>query len=344
MPQIVIRQEPHVLISDFFARVSYSQVVVLVDENTAAHCYPLIQKNLPGHQLITLKAGEEQKNLTTCTQVWEALTNYRLDRHSLVLIIGGGVIGDLGGFCAATYKRGVDFVLMPTSLLAQADASVGGKLGIDFMGFKNHIGVFCEPVATLISPAFLKTLPERELRSGFAEVIKHCLIADRPMWDELRKKDLHQQDWETLLAHSVDFKRGVVATDPKEKGLRKILNYGHTVGHAVESYFLESGNRIFHGEAIAVGMIAEAQIAAAKNLLKQKELEEITAYLNRIYPAIALPQNRSGIVELMLQDKKNKGNKILMALPEGIGKARWDVEVNLEEINASLDYYQQCYT
>jgi len=344
MPQIVIRQEPHVLISDFFARVSYSQVVVLADENTAAHCYPLIQKNLPGHQLITLKAGEEQKNLTTCTQVWEALTNHRLDRHSLVLIIGGGVIGDLGGFCAATYKRGVDFVLMPTTLLAQADASVGGKLGIDFMGFKNHIGVFCEPVATLISPTFLKTLPERELRSGFAEVIKHCLIADRPMWDELRKKDLHQQDWETLLAHSVDFKRGVVATDPKEKGLRKILNYGHTVGHAVESYFLESGNRIFHGEAIAVGMIAEAQIAAAKNLLKQKELEEITAYLNRIYPAIALPQNRSGIVELMLQDKKNKGNKILMALPEGIGKARWDVEVNLEEINASLDYYQQCYT
>jgi 3-dehydroquinate synthase len=264
MPQIVIRQEPNVLISDFFARVSYSQVVVLADENTAAHCYPLIVKNLPSHQLITLKAGEEQKNLTTCTQVWEALTNHRLDRHSLVLIIGGGVIGDLGGFCAATYKRGVDFVLMPTTLLAQADASVGGKLGIDFMGFKNHLGVFCEPVATLISPAFLKTLPERELRSGFAEVIKHCLIADRPMWDDLRKKDLHQQDWETLLAHSVDFKRGVVATDPKEKGLRKILNFGHTAGHAVESYFLESGNRIFHGEAIAVGMIAEAHIAAAK--------------------------------------------------------------------------------
>lgn len=344
MPQIVIRQQPADLILDFFARVTYLQVVVLADENTAVHCYPLIQKSIPSHQLITLKAGEEQKNLTTCTQVWEALTNHRLDRHSLVLIIGGGVIGDLGGFCAATYKRGVDFVLMPTTLLAQADASVGGKLGIDFMGFKNHLGVFCEPVATLISPAFLKTLPERELRSGFAEVIKHCLIADKPMWDDLRKKDLHQQDWETLLAHSVDFKRGVVATDPKEKGLRKILNFGHTVGHAVESYFLESGNRIFHGEAIAVGMIAEAHIAAAKNLLKQKELEEITTYLNRIYPAIALPQSRSGILELMLQDKKNKGNKILMALPEGIGKARWDVEVNLEEINASLDYYQQCYT
>lgn len=344
MPQIVIRQEPTALISDFFARVKYSQVVILADENTALHCYPLIQKDLPRHNLIKLAAGEEQKNLETCNKVWEDLTELRLDRHSLVLIIGGGVIGDLGGFCAATYKRGVDFVLMPTTLLAQADASVGGKLGIDFMGFKNHIGVFCEPVATLISPAFLKTLPERELRSGFAEVIKHCIIADKAMWDVLRKKSLIEQDWETLLTHSVDFKRGVVATDPKEKGLRKILNFGHTIGHAVESYFLETGHRIFHGEAIAVGMIAEAQIATAKNLLKQKELDQIASYLKKVYPIVGLPAERKSIIELMLQDKKNKGNKILMALPEGIGKARWDVEVTLEEINASLDYYQQIYT
>lgn len=344
MPQIVIRQEPNALITDFFARGGYSQIAVLADENTALHCYPLIQKNLPAHQLLTIAAGEEQKNLETCTQVWEALTQLRLDRHSLVLIIGGGVIGDLGGFCAATYKRGIDFVLVPTTLLAQSDASVGGKLGIDFMSFKNHIGVFCEPVATLISPAFLKTLPERELRSGFAEVIKHCLISDKAMWDELRKKDLQNQDWETLLAHSVDFKRGVVATDPKEKGLRKILNFGHTIGHAVESYFLESGNRIFHGEAIAAGMIAEAAIAADKNLLKTSERDEITAYIKTVYPAITLPTDRKPIFDLMLQDKKNKGNKILMALPDGIGKARWDVEVNLEEINASLDFYQASYT
>lgn len=344
MPQIVIRQEPTVLISDFFSRVNYSQVAVLADDNTAIHCYPLIQNNLPKHKLITLPAGEEHKNLLTCNRVWEELTNLRMDRHSLVLIVGGGVLGDLGGFCAATYKRGIDFVLMPTTLLAQSDASVGGKLGIDFMNFKNHIGVFCEPVATLISPAFLKTLPERELQSGFAEVIKHCIIADKGMWDVLRKKDLHHQDWETLLAHSVDFKRGVVATDPKEKGLRKILNFGHTVGHAIESYFLDSGHRIFHGEAIAVGMIAEASISTAKNLLKPKGLEEISTYLKKVYPPITIPQNRNGIVELMLQDKKNKGNKILMALPEGIGKARWDVEVTLEEINTALDYYQQIYT
>jgi len=344
MPQIVIRQQPTELITDFFARVTYSQVVVLADENTAQLCYPLVQATIPAHQLITVKVGEENKNLETCGQVWEQLTNLKLDRHSLVLIIGGGVLGDMGGFCAATYKRGIDFVLMPTTLLAQADASVGGKLGIDFMGYKNHIGVFCEPLATLISPTFLKTLPERELRSGFAEVIKHCLISDQPMWDVLRKKDLNSQDWETLLAHSVDFKRGVVATDPKEKGLRKILNFGHTIGHAVESYFLESGNRIFHGEAIAIGMITEAWIAMTKNLLKKPELEQITTYLKKVYPAVAVPTNRNELVALALQDKKNKGNKILMALPEGIGKARWDVEVTREEINGSLDYYQQCYT
>lgn len=344
MPQIVIRQQPTDLVSDFFSRYTYPKVAVLADTNTTSFCYSIVKDVLPPHHLITIPAGEEHKTLATCQHVWQELTTLKLDRHSLVLIIGGGVLGDLGGFCAATYKRGIDFVLMPTTLLAQSDASVGGKLGIDFMNFKNHIGVFCEPVATLISPAFLETLPERELCSGFAEVIKHCLIADKAMWEVLRKKNLAKQNWEDLLTHSVDFKRGVVATDPKEKGLRKILNFGHTIGHAVESYFLEAGDRIFHGEAIAAGMIAESWIGANKNLLKKGELDEIAGYLKQVYSHIKLPANRDAIVELMLQDKKNKGNKILMALPEGIGKARWDVEVTLEEINGSLDFYESIYT
>ncbi|MBX2899849.1 MAG: 3-dehydroquinate synthase [Cyclobacteriaceae bacterium] len=343
MPQIIIRQQPGELITEFLSRSTYSHLAVLADENTAVQCYPLLEKNLPPHRVITVPAGEENKNLATCSTVWEQLTTLRLDRHSLLVIVGGGVLGDLGGFCAATYKRGIDFVLVPTTLLAQADASVGGKLGIDFMGFKNHIGVFCEPAATLISPAFLKTLPHRELRSGFAEVIKHCIISDGAMWDVLRKKNLEQQDWQTLLTHSVDFKRGVVATDPKEKGLRKILNFGHTVGHAVESYFLESGHRLFHGEAIAAGMIAEAGIACAKQLLKVSERDEIAAYIKSVYPKVMLPASQP-LMELMTQDKKNKGNKILMALPDGIGKARWDVETTPEEIEAALDYYQECYT
>lgn len=310
-----------------------------MDVNTEKFCYSLLKDALPAHEVISIEAGEEHKNLEACQQVWGKLTHFHFDRHSLLLILGGGVIGDLGGFCAATFKRGIDFVLLPTTLLAQVDASVGGKLGIDFQQYKNHIGVFCEPAATLISPTFLNSLPERELRSGFAEIIKHCLISDRSMWDVLKKKSLTNQDWNVLIPHSVAFKKEVVETDPKEGGLRKILNFGHTVGHAVESYFL-STNRIFHGEAIAVGMICESFIGWKKNLLTKEELDEISAYLKQVYPTVTLPSARQPILDLMSQDKKNKGNRILMALTKGIGQAVWDVEVSAEEIDASLDYYQ----
>lgn len=344
MSAITIGASPQDLITGFLSGKTYSRVVLLTDSNTDVHCLPMLGNSLPGIESFTIPAGEEHKNLQTCQIVWEHLTHQQLDRHSLLIVLGGGVLGDLGGFCAATYKRGIDFVLMPTTLLAQVDASIGGKLGIDFLNYKNHIGVFCEPAATLISPAFLKTLPERELRSGFAEVIKHCLISDKTMWASVRSKPFKSQDWDALIPHSVNFKREVVKNDPKEKGLRKVLNFGHTVGHAVESYFLNSNNRIFHGEAIAIGMIAEAFIARKKNLITESELIQITEYLKQTYSAVALPTNRSGILELMSQDKKNRGNRILMALTEGIGRAKWDVEVSLDEIVASLDYYQSSYT
>ncbi|MFY8036307.1 MAG: iron-containing alcohol dehydrogenase, partial [Cyclobacteriaceae bacterium] len=165
------------LLNGFLKDVTFTQLAVLVDENTQKYCYPLIQSALPPHHVIEVKASEECKNLITCTHIWQQLTDLQFDRHALVLVLGGGVLGDMGGFCAATYKRGINFILMPTTLLAQVDASVGGKLGIDFANFKNHIGVFQQPVATLISPQFLSTLPQRELRSGFAEIVKHCLIA-----------------------------------------------------------------------------------------------------------------------------------------------------------------------
>jgi 3-dehydroquinate synthase len=340
MSSISINPNPTSLISQFLSGKSYSKIGVLMDINTEKFCYPLLKDSLPIHDTIIIQAGEEHKNLEACQQVWEAITQIHFDRHSLLLILGGGVIGDLGGFCAATFKRGIDFVLLPTTLLAQVDASVGGKLGIDFQTYKNHIGVFCEPVATLISPAFLNSLPERELRSGFAEIIKHCLISDRAMWDVIRKKTLAAQDWNVLIPHSVAFKKQVVETDPKESGLRKILNFGHTVGHAVESYFLNSDNRIFHGEAIAIGMICESFIGLKKSLITEAELQEISTYIKDIYPKVSLPAVRNPIVELMSQDKKNKGNRILMALTKGIGQAGWDVEVSAEEIEASLDYYQ----
>jgi 3-dehydroquinate synthase len=321
-------------------QLPHSQTGVLVDSNTRIHCYPLIKDFLPPHELIEVPAGEEQKNITTCQRIWQKLTDKHFDRHSLLLILGGGVLGDMGGFCAATYKRGIDFVLIPTTLLAQVDASVGGKLGIDFNDYKNQIGVFCEPKATIINTSLLKTLPERELRSGFAEAIKHCLISDAAMWETIRKKSLAEQDWETLVNHSVSFKKSVTEKDPREKGLRKILNFGHTVGHALESYFLTQGNRIFHGEAIAMGMIMEAFIAKEKNLVSKEELIHIVDFVAKIFGKESMPWNDARVVGLMTQDKKNRGDEILAALPEGIGRAKWDVSITEKEIVKSFDFYR----
>ncbi len=318
----------------------YSQIAVLTDSHTRKHCYPLIQNLLVEHQLIEVHAGEEHKNIDTCQLIWQKLTDLNFDRHSLLIVLGGGVLGDMGGFCAATFKRGIDFILIPTTLLSQVDASVGGKLGIDFNNFKNQIGVFCEPRATIIHSEFLKTLPERELRSGFAEVIKHCLISDEPMWHIIRKKGVHEQDWATLVKHSVEFKKSVTEKDPREKGLRKVLNFGHTIGHALESYFLAEGNRIFHGEAIAMGMIMESYIANEKKMISQNQLEEITTYLIQVFEKQDMPWGDALVIELIAQDKKNKGNEILMALPEGIGKAAWDISVSEDELEKSFDFYR----
>ena len=315
-------------------------MMVLVDSNTRNACYPKLNSGLPPHHLIEINAGEENKNLSTCGQIWQQLTDQNIDRKGLLIVLGGGVAGDMGGFCAATYKRGIDFILLPTTLLSQVDASVGGKLGIDFNGFKNHIGVFQEPVSTIIDTNFLTTLPQAELRSGFAEVIKHCLLSDRVMWDVIRSKNLNNQDWNALVAHSVAFKASVTQSDPKESGLRKILNFGHTVGHAIESFFLNTQNRLLHGEAIAVGMIAESWLANQKGLLTHDELAQIQTFLLKVYGQIELPKNKSAIIANALQDKKNIGDKILIAVPKGIGAHVWDVEVTRDTIIQSLDYYQ----
>ncbi len=328
------------LLGNFLKTQSFTQLGILVDANTKTYCYPLIEGILPPHILIEVLPGEEFKNLETCQIIWERLTALNFDRHSLLLILGGGVLGDMGGFCAATYKRGINFILMPTTLLAQVDASVGGKLGIDFKDFKNHIGVFCEPCATLISPEFLKTLPERELRSGFAEVIKHCLIADKAMWEIISQKNLHQQDWETLLAHSVKIKQAIVKEDPREKGLRKILNFGHTLGHALETYYLSIDKRIFHGEAIAIGMIMESYLARKKGLINSEDLIAISTYLILIYEKVTEGFDQEKILTLALQDKKNKGEKVLLAVPKTIGQAIWDVEVDTTELREAMNYYQ----
>ncbi|MBC7923429.1 MAG: 3-dehydroquinate synthase [Ferruginibacter sp.] len=320
----------------------YAKIAVLVDEHTRRHCYPLIKLLLPKHTLIRIGSGEESKQLATCEQIWQAMTEAGLDRQSLLLNLGGGVIGDMGGFCAATFKRGIDFVQVPTTLLAQVDASVGGKLGIDFRGFKNHLGVFSDPRAVLVDQQFLSTLPLAELRSGFAEIVKHCLIADAAKWEKVRRRDLDKQDWADLIAHSIALKSAVVREDPTEKGRRKILNFGHTLGHAVESFFLATPKRkLRHGEAIAVGMVAESYLAHQKGLLDLASLEQIEEFIFSVFGRVPLTDPElDQIIPLTLQDKKNHDGKVRAALLEGIGQARTDVEISPKEMRQALEYYR----
>lgn len=322
---------------------SYTKVAVIVDENTVRDCYPLVKSFLPAdHVLIQIESGEENKTLETCTKIWQALTNHKFDRKGFVLDLGGGVIGDMGGFCASTYKRGLDFWQIPTTLLSQVDASVGGKLGIDFGKLKNHIGMFRVPDRVVICPAFLKTLPWAELRSGFAEVIKHCLIADAEEWKNVSSKSLDEQNWEEVIPRSVGIKKKVVESDPTEKGLRKILNFGHTIGHAVESFLLDvPGRKLLHGEAIALGMICEAYLSVKKAGLSQEELDELSAYILQTYGKVILNDDDiPPLQEWMLQDKKNEGLKINCSLLKAIGHAEINYIIDWDEIVESLDYYR----
>ncbi|GAB3896274.1 3-dehydroquinate synthase [Spirosoma agri] len=326
----------------FLESYDFSAIAVIADNHTFRFCYPELKALLPKHTLVRIKAGEEQKHIATCELIWDALTRANFDRYALVINLGGGVIGDMGGFCAATYKRGIAFVQLPTTLLSQVDASVGGKLGIDFRGYKNHIGVFQQPDAVLIDPTFLTTLPDRELRSGFAEIIKHCLIADAAMWDNIRHRDLDEQDWAALVAHSVAVKQRIVAEDPTEKGLRKILNFGHTLGHAVETYFLtQPRKRLLHGEAIAVGMVAEAYIAFHKKMIDENLLTQIEEYVFAVYGNVRLTDaDTEPILALTLQDKKNRGNQVRMALLDGLGSCTFDVPVTASEMRRALEFYR----
>jgi 3-dehydroquinate synthase len=329
-------------LTEFLGSKPYSKLFVIADNNTKKHCYPLLKAVLPKHSLITVPGGESYKTLATCEKIWEAMTREELDRHALVINVGGGVIGDMGGFCAAVYKRGIDFIQVPTTLLSQVDASVGGKLGIDFQGFKNHLGVFNIPKSVLIDPVFLKTLPERELRSGFAEVIKHCLIADVAKWEEVRQKDFEQQNWEDLISHSVKIKQQVVDQDPTEKGLRKILNFGHTLGHAVETCFLAKGpkKRLFHGEAIAIGMIMESYLSFQRRMIDQRTLGDIEEFIFATYGKVSIEAaDIEPIIALTRQDKKNKGKEVRFSLLTGAGQCTFDIAVSASEMRQSIAYY-----
>lgn len=342
-PQVLIGPLSEALPS-FLRERDYSRIIVIADSRTKRYCYPVLKPLLPGHRVVEVPAGEAFKTLESCETVWQAMTDAGLDRHALAINIGGGVIGDMGGFCASVYKRGIDFIQVPTTLLSQVDASVGGKLGIDFHGLKNHLGVFSMPERVLIDPVFLKTLPEREVRSGFAEIIKHCLIADGAKWEEIRKIDFENQDLPDLIAHSVDIKSKVVEADPKEKGLRKILNFGHTLGHAVETRFMEKAGpeRLLHGEAIAVGMLMEAFLSYRRKMIPAELFLQIEEFLFTVYGVVEIKEDDiEPIVGLTRQDKKNRGKEIRFSLLNGAGSCAYDVPVSTAEMRRAIAYYRK---
>ena len=301
-----------------FSFIDYSQIAILVDENTKRDCFSKLPK-LDNSIIIEIKSGEENKNINTCNFIWEQLTKYNFDRNSLLINLGGGVIGDMGGFCASTYKRGIDFIQIPTTLLAMVDASIGGKLGINFNALKNQIGIFSYPKTVLIDPLFLETLPDNQLKSGFAEVVKHALISDKNLWNRLRNTSFEEQNWEEIIETSIQIKNKIVLSDPLEKGERKQLNFGHTFGHAIESYYLEKGTSILHGEAVFMGILLEIEISSLSDL----EKSEIKKY---ILSSFSLPHcpNKSDLIKYLKNDKKNSDGKISFSLLKKIGNCTID--------------------
>ena len=309
---------------------NYSKIAILVDENTKEHCLPkLIEANpsLKKAKLISITAGEINKNLDSCQIVWNDLSQSHFDRDSLLICLGGGVVCDLGGFTASCFKRGIDFIHIPTTLLSMVDASVGGKTGVDFQNLKNQIGLFRNPNQVIICPTFLKTLNRRQLKSGFAEVIKHALIADKEYWKLLIETNLEKINWQEIIIKSVKIKNNIVEQDPLEKSLRKQLNFGHTIGHAIESHYLNSTQEVLHGEAIALGMIIEAKMSE----INKEDCNEIEQFLTKNMYLPPIPSFEE-IEKWFIHDKKNSSGKIQFSLLLSIGKCKENINFKLSEI------------
>ena len=324
----------------------YAKVLVVVDENTEACCLPRLRAQLSAFpiSIIRIPAGEQFKTINTCQDIWQQMMDHNADRKSLTINLGGGVIGDMGGFCASTFKRGMDFIQVPTTLLSQVDASIGGKLGIDFMDVKNSVGVFNNPQAVFIFPEFLKTLPFREIRSGFAEIIKHSLIADAGQWQRIQTlPSLREVNWPDLLVPSLEIKKRIVLEDPFEKSIRKALNFGHTIGHAIEGHALHSPRPLLHGEAIAIGMICEAYLSHRICNLGGDDLKRISHFILSVYDTYPLQESDfAAYLHLMTNDKKNENQQINFSLIESPGRVRINQTGSGELIRESLQYYNDC--
>ncbi len=326
---------------------AHDRTFILTDNVTHDLCLPLLDGCgcLSGAHVITIPSGDTNKNLDSASLAWQQLQAKGATRHSLMINLGGGMVTDLGGFAASCFKRGIKFINIPTTLLAMVDASVGGKTGVNFGGLKNEIGVFNDSECVILSTDFLRTLDAANLRSGYAEMLKHGLISDTEMWAELVNFDLDSPDYALLsrmLADSVKVKERIVAADPHEHGIRKALNVGHTAGHALESWSMRHGCPVLHGYAVAFGIIVELYLSAAKTGFPADKMRQTVRFIRSNYGTLGITCNDyDELLELMTHDKKNTAGVINFTLLHGIGGIELDQTASKEEICEALDFFRE---
>lgn len=342
---LYISSEINKIFEQVLSENQFSKVFITVDENTKVHCLPKItnEDQFKKAEIIETKSGENNKSIRTVEQIWKILSEKGADRSSLLINLGGGLLCDLGGFAASTFKRGMNFINIPTTLLSQVDASAGGKTGFNFMGLKNEIGVFSHPKFVIIDSSFNRTLDNRNILSGWAEMLKHALIFDEKDWTALTAHEIRRigfKELNQLIARSVNIKNHFVEQDPNERGIRKALNLGHTFGHAFESLFMNSDTSVLHGEAVAHGLICELYISNKLCGFDENKLNDITSYILKTYDKLALDINsHDKIFDLMLHDKKNENAQINFTLLEDFGKIKINQNIEKADLTEALNWY-----
>lgn len=356
MQKVVISQNLQQDILDAYSACEHDKTFILCDETTAKLCLDTLQVERMSEnrirlckeieaQLIVIPAGDDNKTIQSIASVWEALSQNGTTRHSLLINIAGGMVTDLGGFAAASFKRGINFINIPTTLLSQVDASVGGKTGINFCGYKNEIGAFCDADTVIISSEFLKTLDSENILSGYAEMLKHALLKDNEMLAEHLNFnfdfDLDYDKLQSMVAESIAVKQKVVTEDPHEKGIRKALNLGHTFGHAFESWAMRHNCSVLHGYAVAWGLICELYLSAKKCDFPTDKLHQVASFIKENYGKLGITcDDYPELLELMTHDKKNtSSSSINFTLLGNVGDIRINQTASKEEIEDALDFY-----
>jgi len=332
-------------LSDLLSQLEYRNLFVLTDENTTRYCLPQLETipEIQSAKKYSIPAGDENKNTQSLASVWEFLSQNGANRKSLIINLGGGMLTDLGGFAAATFKRGIRFINIPTTLLGAVDAAVGGKTGINFNALKNEIGVFCPAIAVLIDSHFFKTLDTANLLSGYAEVLKHALLDSPSAVNEILKFDFNSINYEKLndlLFESVLIKEKIVEQDPTEQGIRKALNLGHTFGHAFESLSHEEKRPIPHGYAVAWGLVCELYLSLIKSGFDKSVLLNVSHFVKENYSAFYLDcKHYDRLYELMQHDKKNDSQDINFTLLRAPGEIEINQTADRKLIEECLDFF-----